>query len=251
MSFNLRLVDWQGCIVWLIGVFIGIGWVMVSVLYVVGVCVVVLVWQVELLDVFVVVYLGSCVLVLDVMDLLVLKVGVVIIGLVDLCVYCVGYYWFMSVVNFDFIEVCWYLDVNYGGVLNLFDVLLLWLLLVGWGYLSLVFSVVGYCGLFKVLVYGLVKVVLMYLVEVFYFDLYLCGIGVLVVYLGFVIMLMMVQNDFCMLVEISFEQVVYVMLVGWVVGCFEIYFFKCFMLLLKVLCLLGDGVYFGFVSCIM
>jgi len=248
MSLNPRLRDWRGRRAWLVGASTGIGRATASALHAAGAEVIVSARQQALLDDFIAQHPGSRAVAVDVTDAAALKAAAAEVGAIDLCVYCAGYYRPMSAAGFDRAEALQHLDINYVGALNLLDAVLPRLLAAGRGHLSLVSSVAGYRGLPKALGYGPSKAALTHLAEVLHLELKPRGIGVSVVHPGFVTTPMTAQNQFHMPAKISPEQAAGAMLAGWAAGSFEIHFPKRFTRFMKLLRLLGDGVYFRLVG---
>ena len=135
-------------------------------------------------------------------------------------------------------------QVNYVGALYMLDAVLPVLLGQGSGHISLVSSVAGYRGLPNSLAYGPTKAALINLAQTLYLDLQPSGLGVSVVNPGFVETPLTAQNEFKMPALISPEEAAREILAGWAAGEFEIHFPKRFSRFLKLLGLLGDGLYF-------
>jgi NAD(P)-dependent dehydrogenase (short-subunit alcohol dehydrogenase family) len=244
--------SWLGRTVWLVGASSGIGRALAEALYRAGARVIVSARQGPLLQSFVDAHPGAQALPLDVLDRAALQQGTQLIvrdhGRIDLCLYCAGYYRPMRAEDFSLEEARRHLDVNYVGALNLLDALLPQLLAQAdagqGGHLSLVSSVAGYRGLPKSLGYGPSKAALSHLAEALYLDLSPRGLGVSVIHPGFVATPLTAQNDFHMPVLITPEQAAQAMMEGWARGRFEIHFPRRFTWVMKLLRLLGHGLYF-------
>lgn len=252
---NQLVSDLCGLCIWLVGVFSGIGVELVCQVLQVGVCVVLLVCCVDVLQEVVVVYKNVFIVLLDVFcydvwcDQYVCIVEV--FGGVDLLVFCVVKYCLECIWEVQEEEVEYILCINVVSVYLVLGVVLFDMLVCGSGGIVLVVSVVGYVGLLGVIVYGFGKVVLINFVEIFYSDLWFKGLNVYLVNLGFVKIDLIDKNDFFMLVIQMLQQVVIVIWCGIFEGCFEIYFLWCFMVWLKILCLLLFWLCFMLFQCFM
>lgn len=247
MPLNLRIADWRGRTVWLVGASTGIGRATASQLHAAGARVIVSARSGAALDAFVAAHPGSESIVLDATDRDAMRDAARRIvgsnGALDVAVYCAGTYAPMRAADFDLDVALRHVQVNYVGALHLLDAALP--LMQRGSHLSLVASVAGFRGLPQALAYGPTKAALINLAEILYMDLKPRGIGVSVVNPGFVETPLTAGNEFHMPALITPEEAARQILRGWERGDFEIHFPKRFTLWLKGLRLLGYGAYFA------
>jgi NAD(P)-dependent dehydrogenase (short-subunit alcohol dehydrogenase family) len=242
---NPKLRDWSGRRVWIVGASSGIGRATAAALHARGAIVHVSARNREALDAFVAEHPGAVALAADVQDAQQLRAAggqILQAGPLALILFCAGHYRPMRAMDFDLAQARRHLEVNYGGALNLLDVVLPALLAEG-GHLSLVASVAGYRGLPNSLAYGPTKAALIQLAETLHIDLHPRGIGISVVNPGFVDTPLTAQNSFHMPALLTPEQAAQAMLRGWARGRFEIHFPRRFTLALKLLRLLPFRLY--------
>ena len=165
-------------------------------------------------------------------------------ALPDCVLYCAGHYKAMRAAEMDVDDMLRHVKVNYEGALYLLEALLPALRARGSGHVALVSSVAGYRGLPNSLAYGPTKAALTNLAETLYLDLKADGVGVSVINPGFVETPLTAGNHFTMPGLITPAQAAQAILKGWAQGRFEIHFPKRFSRFLKLLGLLGDGLYF-------
>ncbi|OYY65988.1 MAG: short-chain dehydrogenase [Burkholderiales bacterium 28-67-8] len=248
MPLNPRITEWRGRVVWLVGASSGIGLSVARQLHESGATVVVSARNASALAAFEADHPGSLGITLDATDREAMRAAAAQIvtrcGRIDLALYCAGYYKPQRATAFDLDEMLRHEQVNYVGALYLLDAVLPVLLGQRSGHISLVSSVAGYRGLPNALAYGPTKAALINLAQALYLDVQPLGLGVSVINPGFVETPLTAQNEFKMPALISPEEAARAMLAGWAAGDFEIHFPKRFTRFLKLLGLLGDGLYF-------
>lgn len=248
MPLNPPLTDWNGRVAWLVGASSGIGRATAARLHAAGGTVVVSARNAAALDDFVRQHPGSQALPLDGTDRAAVREAAARIvtehGRIDFVLYCAGHYAPMRATAFDLDEALRHQQVNYVGALYLLDAVLPVLLRQRGGHLSLVSSVAGYRGLPQALAYGPTKAALINLAQSLWLDLSGHGIGVSVVCPGFVDTPLTSQNQHPMPGLISADEAARRMIDGWRRGRFELHFPRRFTVWLKLLALLGDGLYF-------
>lgn len=255
MALNIRMADWRGRTVWLVGASTGIGRATASALHAQGANVVVSARGVPALNAFVDVHPGARALPLDVTDANAVKnavQGLIAQGRLDCVVYCAGHYHAMDASAMDLDDLLRHNQINYLGALYVLDALLPHMLTQAVdpasgqrGHVSLMGSVAGYRGLPQSLAYGPTKAALINLTETLYVDLHAKGLGVSLINPGFVDTPLTQQNAFKMPALISPEQAAQEILRGWARGAFEIHFPKRFTLWMKALQLLPYSVFFA------
>ncbi len=255
MALNVRMADWRGRTVWLVGASTGIGRATASALHAQGAKVVVSARNAHALNAFVDLHHGACALPLDVTDASAVKStahNLLAQGRVDCIVYCAGHYHAMDASNMDLDDLLRHNQINYLGALYLLDAVVPQLLAQAAdlrhgqrSHISLMGSVAGYRGLPQSLAYGPTKAALINLCETLYLDLHAKGIGVSLINPGFVDTPLTRQNAFKMPALISPEQAAQEILRGWSCGDFEIHFPKRFTLWMKALQILPYGAFFA------
>lgn len=264
MAFNLKVSDWRGKSVWLVGASTGIGRATASALHARGAHVIVSARQPEALTNFVREHPGAIALPLDSTDQVAVSQTVEIIlknGPLDHVVYCAGRYQEMRATAFDLDEMLRHEQVNYSGALLMLAAVLPHFLerakslvaippnsqAVAAGHISLISSVAGFRGLPKSLAYGPTKAALINLAETLYLDLQASGISVSLINPGFVQTPLTANNQFKMPGLITPEQAAIEIIRGWERGEFEIHFPKRFTRWMKLLRLLPYRLYFPLV----
>lgn len=270
MAFNMKVRDWRGKSVWLVGASTGIGRATASALHARGAHVIVSARQSDALIGFVRQHPGAVALALDSTDrAAVLNVAQIIFqnGPLDHVMYCAGHYQELRATAFDLNEMLHHEEVNYSGALMVLAAVLPHFLeraqilnraqsqsgmrrskqSVAAGHISLVSSVAGFRGLPKSLAYGPTKAALINLAETLYLDLQTSGIGVSLITPGFVQTPLTANNQFKMPGLITPEQAALEIVRGWERGEFEIHFPKSFTLWMKLLRLLPYRLYFPLV----
>ena len=249
---NPPITDWRGLRVWLVGASSGIGEATASALHARGAQVLVSARSREALDRFVLNHppqhgVNPQAWPLDVTDAdAVTSTAREILaqGPLDLVVYCAGHYREMRATEMDMADLKRHMDINYIGALHVMDAVVPAMSTRGKGHISLISSVAGFRGLPKSLAYGPTKAALTNLAETLHLDLQADGIGVSVINPGFVETPLTAGNTFTMPGLITPAQAAQAILHGWAQGAFEIHFPKRFSRFLKLLGLLGDGLYF-------
>lgn len=248
MPLNPSITDWRGRVVWLVGASSGIGRATAELLHARGAQVVVSARNAQALQAFEAAHAGSLGLPLDATDRSAMRAAAAQIverfGRIDLALYCAGHYKALRATAYDLDEMLRHDQVNYVGALYMLDAVLPVLQAQRSGHISLVSSVAGYRGLPNSLAYGPTKAALINLAEALYIDLQPSGLGVSVINPGFVETPLTAQNEFKMPALIQPEDAAREILAGWAAGDFEIHFPKRFTRFLKLLGLLGDGLYF-------
>jgi NAD(P)-dependent dehydrogenase (short-subunit alcohol dehydrogenase family) len=264
MALNMKVRDWRGKSVWLVGASTGIGRATASALHARGAHVIVSARQSDALIGFVRQHPGAVALALDSTDRdAVLKAAQIIFenGPLDHVMYCAGHYQELRATAFDLDEMLRHEQVNYSGALMVLAAVLPHFLeraqsqsgmgrskeSVVSGHVSLVSSVAGFRGLPKGLAYGPTKAALINLAETLYLDLQTSGIGVSLINPGFVHTTLTANNQFKMPGLITPEQAAIDIIRGWERGEFEIHFPKRFTRWMKLLRLLPYRLYFPLV----
>ncbi len=251
MAFNLRMTDWSGRRVWLVGASSGIGRATAHALHARGAQVILSARGAGALEDFVHQHPGAQALPLDVTDAPAVQIAAQALlaeGGLDVVVYCAGHYRAMTADRLDLAELVRHNQVNYLGALHVLDAVLPGLLAQPdgrRGHISLMASVAGYRGLPNSLAYGPTKAALINLAETLYLDLHGRGVGVSLINPGFVETPLTAQNTFKMPALISAEQAAQAILQGWASGQFEIHFPRRFTFWLKVLRCLPYPAYFA------
>ena len=255
MALNLRMADWRGRTVWLVGASTGIGRATASALHAQGAKVVVSARSAGALNAFADLHPGARALQLDVTDPLAVKTAAAALaaqGPLDCVLYCAGHYHAMHATRIDMADLLQHNQINYLGALYLLDAVLPQLLAQALntrtgqrGHISLMGSVAGYRGLPNSLAYGPTKAALINLAETLYLDLQSQGVGVSLINPGFVDTPLTRQNQFKMPAMITPEQAAQEILNGWARGEFEIHFPKRFTRWMKALQLLPYSAFFA------
>jgi NAD(P)-dependent dehydrogenase (short-subunit alcohol dehydrogenase family) len=248
MPLNPRITDWTGRVAWVVGASSGIGLATARLLHQRGARVIVSARQLPPLLAFEAGHPGSLAIGVDVTEAAAVADAarrvVAERGRIDLVVYCAGHYRAMRATAFRLDDALRHQQVNYVGALHLLDAVLPVLIAQRAGHIGLVSSVAGYRGLPNSLAYGPTKAALINLAQTLYLDLNPLGIGCSVINPGFVDTPLTAQNTFAMPALITPETAAREILDGWAAGRFEIHFPKRFTRWLKLLGLLGDGLYF-------
>lgn len=162
----------------------------------------------------------------------------------DCVLYNAGAYVPMDAQHFDLVKTEHILDVNLSGALRVLSLVLPRFVTLGEGHIALVASVAGYRGLPGAIGYGASKAALIHLAENLKADLGQTGIKVQVINPGFVETRLTALNDFPMPCIIMPDKAADYIMRGLVKDVFEIHFPKRFSLILKLLSLLPDRLYF-------
>ncbi len=172
-------------------------------------------------------------------------------GPIDLAVLNAGAWKLMDVAEMDLAAVRTGIEVNYMGVMYALDALLPGMLARGKGHIAIVASVAGYRGLPRSIAYGPTKAALINLAEILRTELGPRGITISVVNPGFVDTPMTRDNPFPMPGIIPAPMAARALLKGLVRERYEIVFPLGFVLLMKLLRILPNAVYFWLVRTIM
>ena len=149
-------------------------------------------------------------------------------GALDLYLHCAADYVPMRAWQLDSERMQRSMHINYGGVLNVLELVLPDMLTRQRGRIAIIASVAGYMGMPKALAYGPTKAALNNLCESLYIDLAPRGIGVQVINPGFVETPLTAQNDFKMPALLTPEQAALALVDGLEQGGYEISFPKRF-----------------------
>ena len=125
MALNLRITQWHGRSVWLIGASSGIGLATAKALHAAGARVTVSARKTDLLGAFVQSHTGSQAVALDVCDTQAVHAATQQVAQthgVDVVVYCSGYYKAVRANRFSLEEMVEHQDVNYLGVARVLEV---------------------------------------------------------------------------------------------------------------------------------
>lgn len=163
---------------------------------------------------------------------------------IDLVIFCPALYQPMSVINFDLELSKKIIDVNLIGCLNFLHAVTPQMVKQKSGYIAVITSVAGYCGLPQSFAYGASKAALINLCEGIYPELQRHGINLSIINPGFVKTRLTDKNDFKMPFLITPEDAAKEILKGLKKEKFEIHFPKKFTLLLKILRLLPYKIFF-------
>lgn len=165
-------------------------------------------------------------------------------GPVDLAILSAGVWEPMGARDYDAGRANHSMQVNYGGIVNVLDVLLPAMRARGSGHIALVASVAGYRGLPQAAAYAPTKAAIINLAEVLRPDLARDGITISVVNPGFVDTPMTATNKFPMPFKISSDAAAERILSGLARGKFEIAFPWQLVGILKVMRCLPYPLYF-------
>ena len=165
-------------------------------------------------------------------------------GPIDLAVLNAGTWTLMDAPNLDLKAVRSGVEVNYFGVMNALDVLIPRMLERGCGHIAIVASVAGYRGLPRAIAYGPTKAALINLAEILRLELEPRGITVSVANPGFVDTPMTSDNPFPMPGIVSAEEAAKTILAGLKKRKYEIVFPTGFALVMKLLRLMPNALYF-------
>jgi short-subunit dehydrogenase len=256
MSFNpkIKLADWQGKSVWLIGASSGIGEALARKLSSLDAQVILSARSADRLAELSRELPRSSPLAMDFTEGEALKAmwrqaceASVPSSMPDVVIVNAGSYEPMLAQDFDLTRAKQQFEVNVGGPLNVLAQVLPAYIAAKRGHVVLVSSVAGYRALPKALVYGASKSALSYMAETLYVELANKGVAVTLVCPGFVETPLTADNDFEMPVLISAEEAAEHIVHGLAKGEFEIHFPKRFTRFLKVLGWLPRSLYFKLV----
>ena len=245
---NLKIKDWSGKRVWLVGASAGIGAALAQALAAKGARLALSSRRLASLEALQIP--GALLLPCDSTQPDTLTAArdelVAAWGGVDLVVYLAGAYEPMQAHTLDVAVLEQVVDVNFYGAVRLTATAMPELK--AGGGIALVASVAGYSGLPKALAYGAGKAALIHFAEGLYMDLKSKGIGVWVINPGFVSTRLTAKNDFKMPALITPEQAAADIIDGLASGAFEIHFPKRFTRVMKLLALLPYWLYFPLVK---
>ena len=255
MSANIKIKDWSGKTVWVIGASAGIGAAFARDVAKAGGKVIASARGVDALNRFAASVPNTAAVAFDFSDATACARAWETItaqfGVPDVVVMNAGTYVPMLSTKFDRQGAQQQFEVNLGGPLNVLSHVLPAYTAQGKGHIVLVSSVAGYRGLPRALAYGASKAALTYIAQCLYIDLAQRGIGVSVVCPGFVKTDLTAGNRFAMPALQTPEQASTAILKGLARGEFEIHFPKRFSLFLKLLGLLPFTWYAALLNKIM
>ena len=245
---NLKLKDWRGQRVWIIGASSGIGAEIARKLLELGAKLALSARNLEALQLVSTGYAETMVLPFDMTQSCeVLTARDAILekwGGIDLVLIVAGTYQKMRAEDFNLIEAKKLVNTNLNGPLNCLNAVLPVLLAQGKGGLGIVASIAGLRGLPQALIYGPTKAALINLCESLYLDLRPRGIGVYLINPGFVATPLTANNDFTMPALTSATEAAKETVRGIERGEFHIHFPKRFTNVLRLFRLLPYRLYF-------
>ncbi len=168
-------------------------------------------------------------------------------GPIDLAVLNAGTWALMDSPDLDLNGVRAGVEVNYFGVMNALDAVIPRMVERGRGHIAIVASVAGYRGLPRAIAYGPTKAALINLAEILRLELEPHGITVSVVNPGFVDTPMTRDNPFPMPDIVSASDAAETILAGLRKRKYEIAFPRRFAVVMKVLRLMPNALYFGLI----
>jgi short-subunit dehydrogenase len=251
MSLNTKITDWSKKRVWIIGASTGIGASLADQLHSLKAKVAISARSKDKLNEMVTRFGASraMALPLDITKVETIQAAenelVAAWGGYDLVVFMAGDYTAMRAWEIDLEVARKMIDVNLGGFMNGFSVVIPRFMQAKAGGIALVSSVAGYRGLPKSLVYGPTKAALINLSETLYLDLKDKGFDIYVINPGFVSTPMTAKNDFDMPSIITPDVAAAEIIKGFEKGEFEIHFPKRFTNVLKTLRHLPYSLYFA------
>ena len=167
------------------------------------------------------------------------------LGSIDLCVFCTGMHDPKSEKKFNIEKIRKIMETNFFGTLNCVNAVSEYFKTKKTGHISIVSSVAGYRGLPAASGYCASKSALTSLAESLYFDFKRYNVRVSLVSPGFIKTPMTDQNDFPMPMIKSAEFAAEQMFIGLTEKkSFEIHFPKTFTLIMKILRILPNWLYF-------
>lgn len=251
MALNLRIDDWKGRRVWLVGASTGIGAALAALLLERGARVALSSRSRDALDALAAGRANALVLPADVTSAGQLAAAHAQIlaawGGVDLALFNAGTHAPVRAWELDLARAKILIDTNLTGVLNGIAAVLPEMLAKKTGAVALVASVAGYSGLPTSLIYGATRAALINLAETLYLDLAPKGLGVHLICPGFVETPLTAKNEFAMPALIPAAQAAREIVSGLERGEFEIHFPKRFTRVVKLLRLLPYRWYFWLV----
>jgi short-subunit dehydrogenase len=245
---NLKITDWRGQRVWIIGASTGIGGELARKLLALDAKVAISARHLDALQIISNGNADSMVLPLDMTqssEVLTARDSILAKWAgIDLVLIVAGTYQKMRAEDFNLIEAKKMVDTNLNGPLNCLNAVLPVLLAQGKGGLGIVASIAGLRGLPQALIYGPTKAALINLCESLYLDLRPRGIGVYLINPGFVATPLTSKNDFAMPALISASKAAQAIVRGIERGEFHIHFPKRFTNWLRLLRLFPYRLYF-------
>lgn len=235
---NHPIQDWQNKRVWIVGASSGIGRATAELLLSKGAVVGVSARNQAALDEIALAYPNAVSLPADVMQPDSLQAAYQQFCAsqpLDVYLHCAADYQPMRAWEIDVERMQRSMAINYGGVLNVLDLILPDFLQRQQGRVVIIASVAGYVGLPKALAYGPTKAALINLCESLYLDLKPRGVDVQVVNPGFVATPLTANNDFEMPDLMTPEQAAIALVKGLESNQFEISFPKRFTSTLKLI----------------
>ena len=245
---NLKITDWRGQRVWIIGASTGIGGELARKLLALDAKVAISARHLDALQIISNGNADSMVLPLDMTqssEVLTARDSILAKWAgIDLVLIVAGTYQKMRAEDFNLNEAKKMVDTNLNGPLNCLNAVLPVLLAQGKGGLGIVASIAGLRGLPQALIYGPTKAALINLCESLYLDLRPRGIGVYLINPGFVATPLTSKNDFAMPALISASTAAQAIVRGIERGEFHIHFPKRFTNWLRLLRLFPYRLYF-------
>jgi short-subunit dehydrogenase len=247
MSLNLKITEWRGKRVWLVGASTGIGRAVAEKLHGLGAQVIVSARSLAPLQELAQKHAGLQTIALDATDPIAVNAAAAQLqqnGALDVVMYCAGMYQPLRAQDMTGDVMAQHMQVNYLGAVYVTQAVLPAMLAAKKGHLSYVSSVAGFRGLPKSLAYGPTKAALINMAEALYIDLHDEGVDVSIINPGFVETPLTSKNTFHMPALIKPDQAATEIIAGWEAGQFEMHFPKRFTTWLKVLRSAPYTVYF-------
>ena len=157
---------------------------------------------------------------------------------IDLIVFCAGIYSPMNADNFDLVEAKKILEINFGGLVNFIGKILPEIKQKNVAHIAAISSVASYFGMPNSMCYGASKAAFSNFVEGLYFDLKKFGTKVTLINPGFIKTRLTDKNNFKMPMIATAPEIAAHIVKKLPRDCFEIYFPRGFVMILKILRLL-------------
>lgn len=248
MSLNPKLKDWRGKRVWIIGAGHGIGAALVNELHSFGAELILSGRTLSALQAVADGKAGVSVLPMDAREPAVWQACYASLSqqnkILDAVIFSLGDYTPMRTWQLTPAEVDQVISTNLSAVLYGITTVIPDFIKNKQGSLILLASVAGWGGMPNSLVYGATKAAMQNLAQTLYLDLKPQGIGVYLVNPGFVKTRLTAKNQFTMPALISPETAAKEICLGLSQGKFEIHFPKKFTVILRIITLLPNTIYF-------